>query len=116
LLQFGEYAIRRFCSPELVALRRLMIAEAARSGTGPLFLKAFMARQANMVAIIAKAMDSGLLVQDDPVLAAVQLRALLEVEEVEPRLLCLYDAPLDEDAIKAAAERAVRTFLRAYAA
>ena len=114
LQRFGEDVIRLFCSPELVALRRLMIAEAVRSETGPLFQKKLMARQDNVVAALAKAMDNGSLVQDDPVLAAVQLRALLEAEVFEPRLLCLCDPSLDEETIKAAAERAVRTFLRAY--
>lgn len=115
LREFGASYIDCLCSADMVAVRRLMIAEAAHSGTGKLFFDQVAARREPVAAFLSGCMASGMLHRDDPGLAADHLRALLEAEFLEPLMLQVRES-LPDDAEKAlAAERAVATFLRAYA-
>jgi AcrR family transcriptional regulator len=111
---YGEDLIRLMCTPDIVAVRRLMIAEAGRSGIGNLFYDKIHSRQAEIAAFIGRAMDTGKLRQGDARLASDQLRALLETENFEQYILCVRSAVPDDAEITAFAERAVDTFLRAY--
>lgn len=112
---FGESFLRIVSSAEVVAVQRLMIAEAARSGVGKLFFLKLRSMRHYVSAFLAECMEAGLLRPADAGLAAEQLRALLEAEIVEPLLLCVNEAPPDEKTVMAAAHRAIATFLRAYA-
>ncbi len=111
---YGEDLIRLMCTPDIVAVRRLMIAEAGRSGIGNLFYDKIHSRQGEIAAFIGSAMDTGKLRRGDPRLASDQLRALLETEIFEQYILCVRSAVPDDAEITAFAERAVDTFLRAY--
>jgi AcrR family transcriptional regulator len=115
LRNFGTSVLNFICSPEQVEVRRLMIAEAARSGTGKLFFDKITALRAQISSFLAACMASGLLRRDDPDLAADHLGALLEAEILEPLLLRVREAAPDEEETALAARRAVAAFLRAYA-
>ncbi len=115
LRNFGTSVLNFICSPEQVEVRRLMIAEAARSGTGKLFFDKISALRSQISSFLAACMASGLLRWDDPDLAADHLGALLEAEILEPLLLHVRKAAPDEEETALAARRAVAAFLRAYA-
>jgi AcrR family transcriptional regulator len=115
LRNFGKSVLNFICSPEQVEVRRLMIAEAARSGTGKLFFDKIAALRSQVSSFLAPCMASGLLRRDDPDLAADHLGALLEAEILEPLLLHVREAAPDEEETALAAGRAVAAFLRAYA-
>src|SRR5580692_10382175 len=115
LRNFGTSVLNFICSPEQVEVRRLMIAEAARSGTGKLFFDKLTALRSQISSFLAACMASGLLRRDDPDLAADHLGALLEAEVLEPLLPNVRDTAPDERETALAAHRAVAAFLRAYA-
>jgi AcrR family transcriptional regulator len=115
LLAFGSSVLNFICSPEQLEVRRLIIAEAARSGTGKLFFDKITALRAKLSAFLAECMASGSLRRADPELAAEQLGAMLEAEMLEPLLLQVREGSPDERETARAAKRAVDAFLRAYA-
>jgi AcrR family transcriptional regulator len=115
LSNFGASVLKFICSSEQLEVRRLMIAEAARSGTGKLFFDKISALRARVSSYLSACMEAGMLRSDDPDLAADHLGALLEAEILEPLLLHVRAAPPDEKEISQAAQRAVAAFLRAYA-
>lgn len=115
LRNFGTSVLNFICSPEQVEVRRLMIAEAARSGTGKLFFDKITALRSQVSSFLAACMASGMLRRDDPDLAADHLGALLEAEILEPLLLHVREAAPDEEETALAARRAVAAFLRSYA-
>lgn len=114
LLEFGGKILRLICSPDLLAARRLMIAEAARSGIGKIFYEKICSHQKQLADFLSNAMRNNALRQDDALLAARQLSRLLEAEIFEPLLLCVSDGPPDETSITEASQRAVKLFMRAY--
>src|SRR5579863_1338062 len=115
LLNFGSSVLNFICSSEQLEVRRLMIAEAARSGTGKLFFDKISALRAQLGAFLAACMASGRLRRADPNLAAEQLGAMLEAEMLEPLLLHVREGAPDQQETARAARRAVDAFLRAYA-
>ncbi|MGA2397834.1 MAG: TetR/AcrR family transcriptional regulator [Steroidobacteraceae bacterium] len=115
LRNFGTSVLNFICSPEQLEVRRLMIAEAARCGSGKLFFDKITALRSQVSIFLAACMESGLLRRDDPDLAADYLGALLEAEILEPLLLHVREAAPDEKETMLAAQRAVDAFLRAYA-
>lgn len=115
LVRFGASVLRFICSAEQVEVRRMVIAEAVRSGTGKLFFDKLAQLRAQVSAFLAACMSAGTLRNDDPDLAADHLGALLEAEVLEPLLLHVRDDSPDEEEIERAAERAIAAFLRAYA-
>jgi AcrR family transcriptional regulator len=115
LRNFGTSVLNFICSPEQLEVRRLMVAEAARSGTGKLFFDKITALRSQVSSFLAACMATGLLRRDDPDLAADHLGALLEAEILEPLLLHVREAAPDEEETALAARRAVAAFLRAYA-
>lgn len=115
LREFGTLFLKFVCSPEFVAVRRLIIAEANRASIGKLFFAKLAALRAHVEALLSHLMEEGVLCPADPQVASEHLRALLEAEIVEPMLLhARDDAPDDEDIVMLA-NRAVSVFLRAYA-
>jgi len=115
LFDFGRSFLNFICSPEQLAVRRLMIGEAARSGTGKLFFDTIAALRMHVSAFMSACMASGTLRRDDPALAADHLGALLEAEILEPLLLHVREGYPGEREIVLASKRAVAAFLRAYA-
>ncbi len=115
LLEKGKEALRYLCTPDMLASKRQLIAEAERSGIGKLFYKKMDGYMGELAAILRRAMDEGQLRQGDPLLAARQLRALLEADIVERCLMGAHKAPPSAVAVSRAAEDAVATFLAAYA-
>jgi len=115
LLNFGSSVLEFICSTEQLEVRRLIIAEAARSGTGKLFFDKITALRAQLSAFLAACMALGSLRQADPDLAAEQLGAMLEAEMLEPLLLQVRENTPDRNETTRAARRAVDAFLRAYA-
>lgn len=115
LREFGANILNFGSSPEMVAVRRLIIAEASRSGIGKLFFAKIIALRTHVAELLTKFMLSGALRPDDANFAASQLRALLEAEVLEPMLLHVREDSPDVDEIAQAADRAVTAFMRAYA-
>ncbi|HVO46422.1 MAG TPA: TetR/AcrR family transcriptional regulator [Steroidobacteraceae bacterium] len=115
LLEFGRSFLAFVCSPEQLEVRRLMIAEAARSGTGKLFFDKISVLRSHLSKFMAGCMAVGTLRRDDPLRAADHLGALLEAEILEPLLLQVREGPPTEKEVEAAARHAVAAFLRAYA-
>jgi len=115
LLNFGSSVLNFICSPEQLEVRRLIIAEAARSGTGRLFFDKITDLRTQLSAFLAACMACGSLRRSDPELAAEQLGAMLEAEMLEPLLLQVREDSPDERETARAAKRAVDAFLRAYA-
>jgi AcrR family transcriptional regulator len=115
LFDFGRSFLNFICSKDQLEVRRLMIAEAARSGTGKLFFDKIAALRTHVSVFMAECMASGSLRDDDPVLAADHLGALLEAQILEPLLLHVREGSPPEREIALAARRAVAAFLRAYA-
>jgi len=115
LFEFGGSFLKFICSSEQLEVRRLMIAEAARSGTGKRFFDKISALRAHVSTFMSSCMASGNLRRDDPDLAADHLGALLEAEILEPLLLQVREVCPGEKEVVRAARRAVATFLRAYA-
>lgn len=115
LRDFGASFLKFTCSPDIVAARRLMIAEASRSGIGKQFHAKITALRTHIEVFLSQLMASGALRPDDPRLAAEHLRCLLEAGIIEPLLLQARDDTPDEKEITLAADRAVAAFMRAYA-
>jgi AcrR family transcriptional regulator len=115
LFDFGRSFLNFICSPDQLEVRRLMIAEAPRSGTGKLFFDKITALRTHVSAFMSGCMASGTLHGGDPVLAAEHFGALLEAEILEPLLLHVREGSPAEREIVLAAKRAVAAFLRAYA-
>jgi len=115
LREFGTRILNFGSSPEMVAVRRLIIAEAGRSGIGQLFFAKIVALRTHVAELLSKFMAAGALRPDDADFAASQLRALLEAEVLEPLLLHVREDSPGHDEIAQAADRAVTAFLRAYA-
>jgi AcrR family transcriptional regulator len=115
LRDYGINYLKLVCSPDIMAARRLLIAEASRSAIGKLFYGRMTAMRTHVEAFLSQLMASGALRHEDPQLASEHLRGLLEAEIVEPLLLQARDDSPDEKEIALAADRAVAAFLRAYA-
>ena len=92
-----------------------MIAEADRAGVGKLLYMKLLCIRQQVTTFLSMIMAEGKLRGGDADLAAGQLRALLETELFEPLLLCAVSSHPDDHAIAKSAERAVGTFLNAYA-
>lgn len=115
LFEFAKHSLRQLYSPELLASRRLVYAEAERSGIGKLFHQKVISYMEKVALFLGKAMEEGRLRKADPMLAAVQFRALLEAEVFEPCILDVQKIPLASATISRVARNAVTAFLLAYA-
>ncbi|MBG7619654.1 TetR/AcrR family transcriptional regulator [Herbaspirillum sp. AP02] len=112
---FGEKAVSFLCQESTLQTQRMILAEAGRSDIGRRFHedgpKLGMQR---IAAFMQKQMAAGRLKQADPMLATLQLCALLDCETVKPMMLGL-ETSLSRPRIKRMVGRAVETFLAAYA-
>lgn len=115
LLHLGRTTPRITCTPEMVAARRLMIAQSGRSGIGRVYYRKTMEYIDELAAFLGGAMKSGQLRKGDPALAAHQLRALVEAEILDRCLLDAETMPPSAAVLERTAREAVRLFFRIYA-
>jgi len=114
LIHFGKDLLAFIYSPEILALRRLAIAEATRSDFGLMFYaRSRKQGEAVVVDFLKRAMDAGRLRQADPSVAAAHLSGLLGAELEEMFYYAEIPAldPLHLDRI---ATSAVTVFMAAY--
>lgn len=114
LIHFGKNLLTFIYSPEILALRRLAIAEATRSDFGQMFY-ARSRKQGGIIvtALLKQAMDAGKLRQADPSIAVAHLGGLLE-SELEEMFYRSEILPLDPLHIDRIAVSAVTVFMAAY--
>ncbi|WLH14806.1 TetR/AcrR family transcriptional regulator [Pseudomonas hefeiensis] len=115
LQAFGEHVLQFLCSAATIQTRRAVIAESGRTEIGKRFHE--LGPQIGMQRIadfLNRQMSQGNLRKSDPLLAAVQLSALLECETVAPLMLRTVEK-ISKAQLKQATERALDTFLAAYA-
>ncbi len=114
LCHFGERFLALLYAPEVLAVRRLIVAESGRSDLGRLcYHRGPKRSQAAVSKFIAGAMDQGRLRQADPLVATLHLRGLLEAELLD-RFFFQVDDAVSKKEIKAITERAIRVFMAAY--
>jgi len=111
---FGKGMLKLLYMPEVVAARRMMIAESGRSDLGKrCFERGPKRAQAHVAAFLSSAMQDGKLRQADPDIAARHLLGLLESEIFELFMLRIQEK-LDKKEIEAITRRAVEVFMAAY--
>ena len=111
---FGEQVVGFLCSAGAIQTRRLVIAESGRSYIGQRFHEQGPKEGMQQIADFLKLqMDRGKLRQADPMLATLQLGALLECETVMPLLMGI-ETEMPPARIKQAVKRALQTFFTAY--
>jgi AcrR family transcriptional regulator len=99
---------------EVIAFRRIVYAEGAKSDLGKLFYENGPKRGwMRMASDFARAMDEGRMRRADPWVAVNQFQALCEAGPIQ-RLLEGYVMVLSEQELAEAAETAADTFIRAY--
>ena len=115
LVRFAEKLATFMCSKDLIATQRMVLAEAGHSSMGELFYEEGPKRgMEEIAAFLTRAMEHGHLRQEAPFVAALQFGALVQAE-IQLRWYYKDLPPLPPKDIKALADRAVATFLRAYA-
>lgn len=114
LEKFGRGLLTLLYAPQVLAVRRLIVAEAGRSDLGRKCYALGPERsEAVAAAYLQQAMDAGKLRQADPRIAALHLRALLEAEWLD-RFLFQTLEPVSESEINATVQRAIAAFMAAY--
>lgn len=114
LEKFGRGLLTLLYSPQVQAVRRLIVAEAGRSDLGRQCYALGPARnEAAMAVFLQHAMDNGQLRQADARIAALHLRGLLEAEWLD-RFMFQTLQPITDDEIHATVQRAVAAFMAAY--
>lgn len=114
LEKFGQRLLTLMYSPQVQAVRRLIIAEAGRSDLGRRCYELGPVRsEATTAGFLQQAMDAGQLRQADARVAALHLRGLLEAEWLD-RFLFQVLEPISAASIHATVQRAVAAFMAAY--
>jgi AcrR family transcriptional regulator len=114
LERFGVRFVSLLHSPDVKAMRRLVIAEGGRSGLGPHFYELGPQRSQAMICdFLEHAMAVGKLRRTDSHIAALHFKALLEAEIMDGFQFHL-PATMGEQDIRAAVGRAVEVFMLAY--
>jgi AcrR family transcriptional regulator len=114
LIHFGSALLSFIYSPEILALRRLAIAEATRSDFGHLFYtRSRKQGEVVLTAFLKQAMDAGKLRQAEPTVAVAHLSGLLE-SELEEMFYRSEILPLDPLYIDRITNSAVNVFMAAY--
>lgn len=114
LIHFGKDLLAFIYSPEILALRRLAIAEATRSDFGQMFYARTRKQGESVVTdFLKRAMDTGKLRPADTSIAAAHLSALLGAE-LEEMFYCVEIPVLDPLRIERIATSAVNVFMAAY--
>lgn len=111
---FGRGLLTLLYAPQVLAVRRLIVAEAGRSDLGrQCYALGPQRSEAVATAFLQQAMDAGQLRQADARIATLHLRALLEAEWLD-RFLFQTLEPVSEAEINATVQRAVAAFMAAY--
>jgi AcrR family transcriptional regulator len=114
LEKFGRGLLTLLYSPQVQAVRRLVVAEAGRSELGKQCYELGPVRnEAAAAAFLQHAMDTGQLRQADARIAALHLRGLLEAEWLD-RFLFQTLEPISAEEINATVQRAIAAFMAAY--
>ena len=114
LEKFGRGLLTLLYSPQVQAVRRLIVAEAGRSELGKKCYELGPVRNEAATAVfLQQAMDAGQLRQADARIAALHLRGLLEAEWLD-RFLFQTLEPVSAEEISATVGRAVAAFMAAY--
>ena len=114
LQKFGRGLLTLLYSPQVQAVRRLVVAEAGRSELGKQCYELGPVRNEAATAVfLQQAMDAGQLRQADARIAALHLRGLLEAEWLD-RFLFQTLEPVSAEEISATVGRAVAAFMAAY--
>lgn len=111
---FGKRLMTFIYSPDLQAVRRLVIAESGRSDLGQRCYEIGPSR--NLVEVtqfLSMAMDQGKLKRADARSASLHLKALYEAEFFD-RFMCHILGDLDPGEVEQAVARAVAVFMAAY--
>jgi AcrR family transcriptional regulator len=115
LQRYGERLLALLYSPQVQAVRRLVISEAGRSDLGKRCYELGPARsQAVIARFLADAMEEGKLKRADARVAALHLHGLLEAEWLERFLFQTVDE-LSRRQVTESVARAVAVFVAAYA-
>lgn len=114
LLNFGRGFLKLLYAPEVLAARRLMIAESGRSDLGrKCFERGPKMAKDTIAAFLKSAMQSGMLREANPAVAALHLLGLLESEIFEASILKRQEK-ISRKKIEQVTERAVEVFMTAY--
>lgn len=114
LERFGQRLLSLLYSPQVQAVRRMVVSEAGRTSLGRKCYEMGPVRsEAAIAEFLQHAMDQGKLRQADPRIAGLHLKALLEAEWIEPFLFQSLEEP-GADEIQATVTRAVSVFMAAY--
>lgn len=114
LEKFGRGLLKLLYSPQVQAVRRMVVSEAGRSDLGRRCYELGPVRsEAATAAFLQHAMDAGRLSQADARIAALHLRGLLEAEWLD-RFLFQTLEPISADEIDVTVKRAVAAFMAAY--
>ncbi|PJI99122.1 TetR family transcriptional regulator [Acidovorax sp. 69] len=114
LEKFGRGLLTLLYSPQVQAMRRLIVSEASRSELGQKCYELGPVRNEAATAVfLQQAMDAGHLRQADAHIAALHLRGLLEAEWLD-RFLFQTLGPVADAQINDTVQRAVAAFLAAY--
>lgn len=114
LEKFGRGLLTLLYSPQVQAVRRLIISEAGRSDLGRKCYELGPVRnEAACAAFLQQAMDAGKLRRADARIATLHLRGLLEAEWLD-RFLFQTLEPISAEEINATVARAVAAFMAAY--
>lgn len=114
LERFGARFLELTLSPEVLAVRRILIAEGSRSGLGQrLFERGPKISWSKMAQFLGQAVDAGLLRDEDPWMMAMHMRGLLEADLVNRALLGA-DIDTGPATLERCAAASVTVLLRAY--
>lgn len=117
LRRFGDQYLRMRLSDEFVAIHRMAEHEAGRTEVGRLVFNNGVRRGWGLVAdFLRLAMDHATLPPCDPWVAAWHLKALLEAELREPRVLGVISSVPEDAELEAVVERALAVWARGYGA
>ncbi len=114
LVRFGARYLDLTLSPDVLAVRRILIAEGSRSGLGQrLFERGPKITWSKMAVFLEHGIRIGWLRAEDPWMMAMHMRGLLEADIVNRALLGA-DIDARPAALKRHAAKAVEAMLRAY--
>jgi AcrR family transcriptional regulator len=116
LERFGAHFLELTLSPDVLAVRRILIAEGSRSGLGQrLFDRGAKISWSKMADFLGRSVEAGRLRDADPWMMAMHLRGLLEADIVHRALLGA-DVDTRPANLRRCAASAVDVLLRAYGA
>ena len=114
LERFGAHFLELALSPDVLTVRRILIAEGSRSGLGQrLFDRGAKASWSKMADFLRHSVEAGRLRDADPWMMAMHLRGLLEADIVNRALLGA-DVDTRPANLRRCAASAVDVLLRAY--